>query len=72
MIDISDAHIQIALNNPELFYHNILVNLDSNDSLLLNDSIPYTSVYLFLNDQETGKSSLEVYIQRYTMELQEE
>ena len=72
MIDISDAHIQIALNNPELFYHNILVNVDSNDSLLLNDSIPYTSVYLFLNDQETGKSSLEVYIQRYTMELQEE
>lgn len=72
MIDISDAHIQIALNNPELFYHNVLVNLDSNDSLLLNDSIPFTSVYLFLNDQETDKSYLDEFIHRYTMELQEE
>lgn len=71
-MNISDAHIQTALDKPELFYHNILANFDSNDNLLLIDMIPYTSVYFFLNEQEIDTVYLDEFIRRYTLELENE
>lgn len=72
MVAISDAHIQTALDKPELFYHNILANLESNDSLLLNDAIPFTSVYSFLYNQEVDEGYLAEFTRRYTIEIEKE